>query len=177
MEEAEERGRIFEEDGWMWMNGLTPPTWGIGRKGQKRKVQELERIEQEVQRLLAADAAAESTFYSLYQNDKLIKTSRADDAISESTNPILEEEQGEEEGSSSYFMSDMEADDLAAELELDLQQQQHDDEEEELTAEQIELENKKAQVESVANPLIRARLQDAIASLEAELKQKQQKKE
>lgn len=173
-EEAEWERRV-ERDGWLWMNGLTPPTMGMGRKvGSTRKLEELERIELEVQRLLEADEAAEATSYSLYQNDRLLKTNSSALLREESQSETLPADaEAEEELSSSYYMSDMEADDLAAELELDLQQQKVQEEEATLQEQVDELESKKAQVESVANPLIRARLQDAIAALEAELKQKQ----
>ena len=177
-EEKENWERKAEENGWLWPHGLTPPTHNLGRKvGGSRKVEELERIEAEVQRLLDADEAAESTSYALYQNDRLIKSSN--DAPEESQSETVPADNAEEanEGSSSYYMSDMEADDMAAELELDLQQQQQQQVMDDAYEQKRELESKKAQVESIANPLIRARLQDAIASLEAELKQKQQQRD
>ena len=156
------------ENNYQWPNGLTPPMAGIlsKRKSKRPPIEDIEAIERQVQKLLDADEAADSVSHSLYHGDRLILSSTP--APKEGESPT----KSTATTTDLYNMSS-EVDDLAAEIELDM-------EEEEIPSlpptPSLELEQKieetRAQAESMTNPLIKARLQDVISSLEAELKEK-----
>ena len=159
------------ENNYQWPNGLTPPMAGIlsKRKSKRPPIEDIEAIEKQVQKLLEADEAADSVSYALYHGDRLV--------LSSSVVP----KEGESPTKSTATTTDLynmssEVDDLAAEIELDMEEEEEDGIPTHPPTPSIELEQKieetRAQAESMTNPLIKARLQDVISSLEAELKGK-----
>jgi transcription initiation factor TFIID subunit 7 len=159
------------ENNYQWPNGLTPPMAGISskRKSKRPPIEHIEAIEKQVQKLLEADAAADSVSFTVYQGDKVILSS------------TMAPKEGESPTKSTATTTDLynmssEVDDLAAEIELDMEEEEEDEIPPPLPIPSLELEQKieetHAQAESMTNPLIKARLQDAISSLEAELKEK-----
>jgi TATA-binding protein-associated factor Taf7 len=157
---------------YQWPNGLTPPTVGLGRLRRVVRTARLEAAEREARRLLDADATAQRVSFALHVGDKVIK--RGGDLDED------EEPENDFEASTTQALDDDY--DFAAELEGSLEKAADDDNNElddiisghdddiEDEERRAELAAKRAQAAAVTNPLIRARLQAAIADLEADLK-------
>ena len=167
--------------GWQWPNGLAPPLVGVGKLRRTIKTAKLESAEKQVQRLLDADALAQKVSYALYQGDRLIKQGGdgVEDVEVSEENVTLEGDFEDED----QFFEEVEGE-FAAELEDSLEaapslrtsvEGEGAAKADDLDSMHLQLEAKRAQAASMSNPLIRARLQGAIADLESDLRVKQQK--
>lgn len=182
---------------WLCADGLTPPMRNVcvRRFGKKLgsgvdRGMSVEEIEQHVQKLLQKDSDCVSSSYTLYDSSgKMITSSSGmqqhSGSIIELNEPELESEppiSEEESGSEEVVEEDYDA--LAAEIEDNLMQDldtsvvikpstqdtMADMETSDIILQlQQKLQSKREQLASVTNPLIRARLEDVIKQLDADL--------
>jgi TATA-binding protein-associated factor Taf7 len=192
--EAQAKVQHYEANGWQHSDGLTPPlkdvrTRRFSRTASYGKQKDVEAIEKRVQALLDRDTAATSSSFTIY--DSMGKTLLRGGATDGKFEPPKE---GKEEESDDEFAAELEEAMLAEDaMEVETQpesmaptedatQEMLAEEPEELTPEApiviqstavMELREKinerKAQLASVTNPMIKARLEDVIRQLEEDL--------
>lgn len=145
---------------WQYPDGMTAP---MVRARQRRfrddpsrtKRSDLEAIEAQVKRLLEADERALRTRFDYHINARLVKSSDPNSVVDDSSLPIDDEDELEAE--------------FAAEIEQQFESADEEQEEGVAASRLRELGEKRAQLQRVTNPTIRALLEETIRQMESEL--------
>ncbi|PJF17759.1 hypothetical protein PSACC_02422 [Paramicrosporidium saccamoebae] len=195
--ETQAKIQHYEANGWQHPDGLTPPlkdvrTRRFSRTASYGKQKDVEAIEKRVQALLDRDTAAASSSFTIY--DSMGKTLLVGGATDGKFEPPEEGKEEDEEESDDEFAAELEEAMLAEDaMEVETQtesaapiedggQEMPAEEQEAPTPEppmpvqstavkelQAKIDERKAQLASVTNPMIKARLADVIRQLEEDL--------
>lgn len=197
--ETQAKIKWYESNGWQHPDGITPPLKDVRNRRFSRtasygKQKDVEAIEKRVQLLLDRDTAAVSSSFTVYDNHgKAVLTGGAADGKFQRPSPDAADDELHGESDDDEFAAELEeamlAEDATEAMEVETRTESAAPIEEDEISTAIEsrpempiivqstvvrelqekINERKAQLASVTNPMIKARLEDVIRQLEEDL--------